>query len=112
MSTIKSSRTEADYHQALAWVVAIFEALPEFDKLYILSTLVCAYKYPHYTLLPSMTPMKYIKYKMAERNLTAWLGGESWVSEILNRKRKLTARMMKALHENPGLSTEMLLTAA
>ena len=56
--------------------------------------------------------MEYIKYKLAERDLTACLGGESWVSEILNCKRKLTAKMMKALHGNPGLSTEMLLTAA
>ena len=56
--------------------------------------------------------MEYIKYKMAERDLTAWLGGENWVSKILNCKLKLTAKMMKALHENPGLSTEMLLTAA
>ena len=59
MNSIKSIRTEADYHQALAWVVAIFEASPgssEFDKLDILSTLVCAYKDPHYILLPSTTP--------------------------------------------------------
>ena len=55
--------------------------------------------------------MEYGKYKMAERNLTAWLGGESWVSEILNRKRKLTAKMMKALHDNLDLSAEMLLMA-
>ena len=45
---------------------------------------------------------------MAERDLTAWLGGENWVSKILNRKRKLTAKIMKALHDNPGLSAEML----
>ena len=36
----------------------------------------------------------------------------SRVSEILNRKRKLTAKMMKALHDNLGLSAEMLLAAA
>lgn len=56
--------------------------------------------------------MEYVKYKMAERDLTAWLGGGSWVSEILNRKRRLTAKIMKALHDNPGLSAEMLLTTA
>ena len=56
--------------------------------------------------------MEYIKYKMAERDLMAWLGSESWVSEILNCKLKLTAKMMKALHDNLGLSAEMLLTTA
>ena len=39
-------------------------------------------------------------------------GLESRVSEILNRKRKLTAKMMKALHDNLGLSAELLLSAA
>lgn len=80
MNTIKSSRTEADYHQALAWVVAIFEASPgssEFDKLDILDTLVCAYKDPHSSYSRARPHAQYIKYKMA-------------------------------LHDNPGLSAEML----
>ena len=52
--------------------------------------------------------MEYSKYKIAERDLTAWLGGESWVSKILNCKLKLTANMMKTLHDNLDLSAEML----
>ena len=46
---------------------------------------------------------------LRQRDLAAWLGGESRVSEILNRK--LTAKMMKALHDNLGLSAEMMLAA-
>ena len=119
MNPIKPIRTEADYRQALARVEAIFEATPgtpEFDELDILGTLVCAYEDQHYPI-PEPDPIEYIKYKMAERglrqrDLAAWLGGESRVSEILNRKRKLTAKMMKALHDNLGLSAEMLLAAA
>ncbi|WP_201982013.1 helix-turn-helix domain-containing protein [Hymenobacter rubidus] len=119
MNTIKPIRTEADYREALARVEALFEALPgtpEFDELDILGTLVCAYEDQHYPI-PEPDPIEYIKYKMAERglrqrDLAAWLGGESRVSEILNRKRKLTAKMMKALHDNLGLSAEMLLAAA
>ncbi|WP_239691774.1 helix-turn-helix domain-containing protein [Hymenobacter coccineus] len=49
---------------------------------------------------------------LCQRDLAAWLGGESRVSEILNRKRKLTAKMMKALHQRLGLSAEVLLAAA
>ena len=119
MNAIKPIRTEADYRQALARVEAIFEAspgTPEFDELDILGTLVCAYENQHYPI-PEPDPIEYIKYKMAERglrqrDLAVWLGGESRVSEILNRKRKLTAKMMKALHDNLGLSAEMLLAAA
>lgn len=71
---------------------------------------------PSLNLIPLSTSNEYIKHKMAEqglrqRDLAAWLGGESRVSEILNRKRKLTAKMMKALHEHLGLSAEVLLAA-
>ncbi len=119
MNPIKPIHTAADYRQALARIEAIFEAAPgspEFDELDILGTLVCAYEDQHYPI-PDPDPIEYIKYKMAERgllqrDLAVWLGGESRVSEILNRKRKLTAKMMKALHDNLGLSAEMLLAAA
>ncbi len=119
MNTIKPIRTDADYRAALARIESIFEAAPgsaEFDELDILGTLVCAYEDQHFPI-PEPDPIEYIKYKMAERglrqrDLAGWLGGESRVSEILNRKRKLTAKMMKALHDNLGLSAEMLLAAA
>ena len=119
MNAIKPIRTEDDYRQALARVEAIFEAAPdspEFDELDVLGTLLCAYE-EQYHPIPEPDPIEYIKHKMAERglrqrDLAAWLGGESRVSEILNRKRKLTAKMMKALHDNLGLSAEMLLAAA
>ena len=119
MNAIKPIRTEADYRQALARVETLFEAAPgtpEFDELDVLGTLLCAYEEQHHPI-PEPDPIEYIKHKMAERglrqrDLAAWLGGESRVSEILNRKRKLTAKMMKALHDNLGLSAEMLLAAA
>ena len=78
--------------------------------------LVCAYEAQVYPI-PEPDSIEYIKHKMAERglrqrNLAAWLGGESRVNEILNRKRKPTAKMMRALYDNLGLSAEMLLAAA
>lgn len=119
MYTIKPIRTEADYHGALARVQAILNARPgslDADELEILVTLIEAYEARHYPL-GSPDPIEYIKYKMQEkgllqRDLAVWLGGESRVSEVLNRKRKLTAKMMKALHDNLGLSAEVLLSAA
>lgn len=119
MTSIKPIRTEADYQQALARIEAIFEAAadtPEFDELDVLTTLVEAYDTIHHPI-PDPDPIDYIKHKMAEqglkqRDLAVWLGGESRVSEVLNRKRKLTTKMMKALHEHLGLSAEVLLAAA
>ena len=115
MNAIKPICTETDCRQVLTRIEAISDAAPgspEFDELDILGTLVCAYEDHHY---PIPKPIEYIKYKMAERglrqrDLAVWLDGESRVSEILNRKR--TAKMMKALHDNLGLSAEMLLAAA
>lgn len=119
MNAIKPIRTEADYRAALARVEHIFQAQPgdpEFDELEVLATLIEAYEARHHPI-PEPDPIEYIKYKIAEqglrqRDLAAWLGGESRVSEILNRKRELTAKMMKALHQHLGLSAEVLLAAA
>lgn len=119
MSAIKPIRTAADYRQALARIEAIFAAVPgspEFDELDVLGTLVGAYEDRHYPI-PEPDPIEYLKFRMAERglrqrDLAVWLGGESRVSEILNRKRKLTAKMMKALHHHLGMSAEVLLAAA
>ncbi|TGE13924.1 helix-turn-helix domain-containing protein [Hymenobacter elongatus] len=119
MNAIKPIRTEADYQQALTRIESIFEATPgtaEFDELDVLTTLVQAYDAVHHPV-PEPDPIEYIKYKMQEqglrqRDLAEWLGGESRVSEILNRKRKLTAKMMKALHDNLGISAEVLLAGA
>ncbi len=119
MSIIKPIRTEADHHAALARVDVLFDTKPgdpNADEFEVLITLIEAYEAIHHSI-PDPDPIEYIKYVMAEqglrqRDLAVWLGGENRVSEVLNRKRKLTAKMMKALHENLGLSAEVLLRAA
>jgi len=119
MNTIKPIRNEDNYQEALARILVILQAKPgtaAFDELDVLTTLVEAYEAQHYPI-SEPDPIEYIKYKMQEkgllqRDLAVWLGGESRVSEVLNRKRKLTAKMMKALHDNLGLSAEVLLSAA
>jgi HTH-type transcriptional regulator/antitoxin HigA len=119
MNTIKPIRTEGDYQEALARVLVILQSQPgdpTFDELEILATLIEAYEARHHPI-PEPDPIEYIKYKMQERGLlqrdvAQWFGGENRVSEVLNRKRKLTAKMMKALHDNLGISAEVLLAAA
>lgn len=119
MNSIKPIRSEADYQGALARLKTILQAQPgkpEFDELEILAILIEAYEAQHYPIADP-DPIEYIKYKMEEqgllqRDVAQWFGGENRVSEVLNRKRKLTAKMMKALHDNLGLSAEILLAAA
>ena len=119
MNEIKPIRDEASYQAALARVRLILQAQPgepAFDELEILATLIEAYEAQHYPI-PEPDPIEYIKYRMEEqgllqRDVAPWFGGENRASEVLNRKRKLTAKMMKALHENLGISAEVLLAAA
>ena len=116
---ISPIRTEQDYKQALERIDELFEATPgsiEFDELEILATLVSAYEEQHYAI-PEPDPIAYIKLKMAEnglkqKDLAKYLGGSSRVSEVLNGKRKLTVKMMRALHESLGIPAESLLAIA
>lgn len=45
---------------------------------------------------------------LRQRDMVEYLGSPSRVSEILNRKRKLTLKMMRKLHEGLGIPLEIL----
>lgn len=42
-------------------------------------------------------------------DLVSYLGGQNRVSEVLNRKRPLTIKMMRALHDGLGISYDDLM---
>jgi HTH-type transcriptional regulator/antitoxin HigA len=46
---------------------------------------------------------------MAPADLAPLIGGRNRVSEILNRKRRLTVTMMRRLHRELGIPAEALL---
>ena len=59
-------------------------------------------------------PIEAIKFRMEQlgykqKDLAQVIGLKSRVSEILNRKRKLTLDMIRKLHETLGIPTEVLL---
>ncbi len=117
--TVTPIRTAEDYAAALARIERVFDSqpgTPEFDELDVLATLVCAYEATHFPI-PEPDPIEYIKHRMAERgleprDLADWLGGELRVAEVLTRKRKLTVKMMQALHRHLNISADVLLSAA
>lgn len=47
---------------------------------------------------------------LARKDLEPYIGNRARVSEILNRKRSLTLRMIQRLHSELGIPAEMLLT--
>jgi HTH-type transcriptional regulator / antitoxin HigA len=94
----------------------IFEATPETpesDEADILALLVDDFEKKHYPI-EAPDPIEAIKIRMQELqlkqiDLVNEIGGKSRVSEILNRKRKLTVEMIRKLTNKLNLSAELLI---
>ena len=79
----------------------------------ILGLLIDDYENIHYPI-EAPDPIEAIKIRMKELNLKqvdliSEIGGKSRVSEVLNRKRKLTIDMIRNLTEKLSLSAELLI---
>ncbi|MGC9523898.1 MAG: ImmA/IrrE family metallo-endopeptidase [Anaerolineae bacterium] len=112
----KVLKTEADYEAALAHIEALMDATPgspEEEELEVFGLLVEDYERRHYPIdLPD--PIEAIKFRMEQQGLlqkdmVPFMGSQSKVSEILNRKRPLSLTMIRALHEGLGIPAEVLL---
>ena len=112
---IKPIKTEQDYREALNRLEVIFDAVPntaEGDELEILGVLIDNYENINYPIdLPD--PIEAIKFRMEQLNynnqdLANIIGLKSRVSEILNKKRKLSIGMIRKLHEALHISTDVL----
>lgn len=114
---IKPIKTEADYREALKRLEVIFDAsigTIESDEADILGLLVDDYEKKHYPI-EAPDPIEAIKIRMEEMHLKQVdlvdaIGSKSRVSEILNRKRKLTVEMIRNLSKRLSLSPELLIT--
>ena len=114
--TIKPIKTERDYRKALKEIENLWDAKPNTsmgDRLDVLVTLVEAYEQKHYKFDPP-DPIEAIKFRMEQldlkpSDLAKILGGRSRVSEVLNRKRKLTVEMMRSLRKHLAIPAESLL---
>ncbi len=113
---IKPIKTEADYQLALSRLEVIFDApigTPESDEADVLVLLIDDYEKKHYPI-EAPDPIEAIKIRMEELqlkqiDLVDEMGGKSRVSEVLNRKRKLTVEMIRRLTARLNLSPEALI---
>jgi HTH-type transcriptional regulator/antitoxin HigA len=113
---IKPIRSEADYTSAMARLDDVWGApvgSPEGDELEVLMLLIGKYEDEHFPMPPS-DPIEAIKFRMDQQGLTArdlepFIGSSGRVSEVLNRKRKLSLSMIKKLHEGLRIPYESLL---
>lgn len=117
--TVHPIRDEASYDAAVAEVRKLWGApsgTPEGDRLDVLLVLVDAYEAEHHAIdLPD--PISAIQARMEELGLTRqdlgeMLGlGSGRVSEILNRRRRLTLPMIRTLAAALNLSEACLVQA-
>jgi len=113
---IKPIKTETDYKIALKRLEEVFDAeigTSESDEADILGLIVDDYENKHYPIAPP-DPIEAIKIRMEELHLkqidlVTEIGGKSRVSEILNRKRKLTVEMIRKLTKRLNLSAGLLI---
>ena len=113
---IRPIRNEQDYELALSRVESLMDAKPnsdEFDELEVLATLVDNYEAKHYAI-EAPDPIEAIKFRMEQEgliqnDLVALFGNKSRVSEVLNKKRKLTLDMIRNLHHQLNIPFENLL---
>lgn len=115
---IQPIHTKKDYEQALAGIDRLWDAKPNTEKgdvLEVLVTLVEAYENKHFPMLPP-DPVKAIRFRMEQMgmeksDIVGILGGENRVSEILNRKRNLSLKMIRSLHDKLNIPYESLIPA-
>lgn len=113
---IKPIKTKKDHEHALKRIEALMNAkanTPAGDELDILVTLVEAYEAKHYAI-DAPDPIAAIEHRMEalgmeRKDLEPLLGSKSRVSEVLNRKRKLTMEMVRNLHASMQLPAEALI---
>ena len=113
---IKLIKSEADYRNALKRLEIIFDApidTEDGNEAEILSMLIENYENKYYPI-EAPDPIEAIKIRMEEMNLkqkdlVGILGGKSAVSEVLNRKKKLTVDMIRELERILHISASILI---
>ena len=113
---IQPIKSESDYRNGLKRLEVIFDAAtgsPESDEADVLSLLIDEYEKKYYRI-EAPDPIEAIKIRMEEMHLkqidlVQGIGGANRVSEVLNRKRKLTVEMIRKLTARLNLSPGILI---
>jgi len=112
----KVIKTDNEYQAALSRLEEIFDSKKDSknaDELELLSLLIEKYE-DEVSPIDLPDPIEAIKFRMdqlgyKQKDLAKAIGLKSRVSEILNKKRKLTLDMIRKLHDTLGIPTEVLI---
>ena len=113
---INMIKTEKDYESALEKIDILLnadETLENLEQLEILSILVEDYENKHYKI-EAPDPIAAIKFRMEQlglsrKDLEESIGSRGRIAEVLSRKRNLTLPMIRKLHKNLGIPTDILI---
>jgi HTH-type transcriptional regulator/antitoxin HigA len=83
------------------------------DELDVLATLVDAYESKRFPI-ESPDPIEAIRFRMEQlglerKDLEPFIGSRARVSEVLNKRRGLSLKMIRALHEELDIPLEALI---
>jgi HTH-type transcriptional regulator / antitoxin HigA len=116
---IRPIKTTADHRAALDEISRLIagdrepeEGTPEAVTLEVMIALVHEYEFRTYPI-DAPDPVEAIKFRMEQagltrRDLIPAIGSEARVSEILNRRRRLTLDMIRRLHDMHGIPLDSL----
>lgn len=123
--TIRPITNQADFEEAGKVIEALVDAdlledeaerKKALDILEAITVLAIDYEKKHHPM-PKPDPIEAIKERMEQLHLTRkdvapYFGGENRVSEVLNKKRNLTIKMIREISKNLGIPAETLLAAS
>jgi len=114
--TVHPIRSEIDYDRALEMLEKVFDAsegTEEADLRDVLMVLVEKYEEENFPI-SKPDPVDAIRFRMAQgghtqTDLAPLIGSRSKVSEVLNGKRPLSLKMIRALNEHLGIPADVLI---
>ena len=108
---------EEAYQAALSRLEEVFDCKKgdeHFDEAELLVMLIHKYEQENEPAFINPDLIEVIKYKMQEnalrnKDLVEIIGSKSKVSEVLNKKRRLTLEMIRKISKNLHISTDLLI---
>jgi HTH-type transcriptional regulator/antitoxin HigA len=111
-------QNEGDYKAALALVGSLMQATDAKDiaRLRAQARLIQAWEAEQWPVR-KVDPVEAIKFRMEQKglkrsDLAKIIGSKSKVSEVLNRRRRLSLPMIQRLHKHLGIPAEVLIARA
>ena len=108
---------EEAFQAALSRLEEVFDCKKgdeHFDEAELLVMLIHKYEQENEPAFINPDPIEVIKYKMQEnslrnKDLVEIIGSKSKVSEVLNKKRRLTLEMIRKISKNLHISADLLI---